>query len=222
MQIKQRRLSEIISELACKQILLAVEQSQANCFPCFQYSCIQVLARKHASKCISRNKLFLEVGWRPTALLPCLILSRDSYRGTKGDRDGTIKALTLLKLPVRVVICVRGTRQANRLRWLEEKSRFTDSQIRVSVSLPFRKGEHDTQQIYPMNQKGEDEGPGFRDKKPTAHRARARRNPGVCGKSRALQISIANERSLSQCVFTWILQGLLWKEAFLSGSITFY
>lgn len=41
------------------------------------------------------------------------------------------------------------------------------------------------------------------------HGARARRNPGVCGLSRALQICIANEWSLSQGAFTWVLQGPL-------------
>lgn len=67
------------------------------------------------------------------ALLPCRILSRV----TKVDRGGTIKALTLLKLPVSVLICVRGTRQAdnNRKQWLEENSIFINSQINVSFSL---------------------------------------------------------------------------------------
>lgn len=94
--------------------------------------------------------------------------------------------------------------------------------IQVPVSLIMIKGEHNTQQINPMNQKGEDEDPGLWRQKAMAQRARARRDPGVCGESRALQISIADERSLSQCVFTWYSQGLLWKEAFLSSSITFY
>lgn len=39
-----------------------------------------------------------------------------------------------------------------------------------------------------------------------AQSRRAERNSGFCGNSRALQISIANERSLSQCVFTRISQ----------------
>lgn len=150
---------------------------------------------------------------------PCFILSIDSNREAKGDSGGTIRALTLLKLSVWVVVCVRGTRQPNRIGWLNERSRFTSSQIHVSVSATIGVGDSNTQQISPMNQKGEDVGPGLWKQKLTVQRAR--RDPGVCGKSRALQISISNERSLSQCVFTWYSQGPLWKEAFLSSSITF-
>lgn len=73
----------------------------------------------------------------------------------------------------------------------------------------MREGEHNIQQINPVNQKEEDEDSGLWRQKATAQRAGARRDPGVCGESRALQISIANERSLSQCVFTRYLQGPL-------------
>lgn len=44
-------------------------------------------------------------------------------------------------------------------------------------------------------------------------RDRARRDPGICSKSRVLQISIANERSLSQGVFTRHSQVLLQKRS---------
>lgn len=61
--------------------------------------------------------------------------------------------------------------------------------------------------------------PGTRDQR---HGARARRNPGVCGKSRAFHICMANEWSLSQGVFTWVFQGPPWKEAFLHCLMAFY
>lgn len=53
----------------------------------------------------------------------------------------------------------------------------------------------------PWTQRGDGEGPAGRWRQElTAQRARARRNPGVCGRSRALRISIANERRLSVCL----------------------
>lgn len=122
---------------------------------------------------------------------------------------GTIEALTLLKLPVWVAVCVQKYKTTEQ-NTVIGRSRFTNGQIRVSVSLTMRKRRTQyIQQINPMNQKAQNEDPGLWRHKPMAQRARAMRDPALCGKSRALQISIANERSLSQCVFTRYLQGLL-------------
>lgn len=116
-----------------------------------------------------------------SASLPCLTLSADS---SKRWLKAQPSKLSLSYSCQSEELCESDTRKQNTV--LEKTGRFSDGHVHVCVSLSLWNREHDAQQIYPTNLKGEDDDPGFGDKKATAHRASARRNPGFCGNSRAL------------------------------------
>lgn len=99
-----------------------------------------------------------------SASLPCLTLSADN---SKRWRKAQPSKLSLSYSCQSEELCESERRKQNTV--LEKPGRFSDGHVHVYVSLSLWNREHDAQQIYPTNLKGEDDDPGFGDKKATAH-----------------------------------------------------
>lgn len=74
------------------------------------------------------------------------------------------------------------------------------SSMFLSISPYKKRGKATCSKLNPINQKGEDRTLAFGGRGERCREPEHRRDPGACSRSRAAQISIANERSLSQCV----------------------